>query len=1289
MNFELREKLARVAGQIRSLRLWIGLALCWLVWASVGGAMFAATYLSGGGAPLGWLDILAFAFLSAAICSVVALKSARDERAVARRIEARHPELRTLLLAAVEQANTPRKNLSYLQTAVISEAVAHGRLHNWQNTVGPWRLRAARLLQFLTLTLLAVVCIGLANRAGANSGFGSSLFGGRPIAETHYDVTVDPGNCEIERGSPLVIIAQFNRALPPDATLVVIGGADGSQSQEMSRSLNDPKFVGRVAAVNEDLSYRVEFAGKSSETFRARVFDYPALMRADARLEFPKYTALKPKVVQDVRHISAVEGTRLTLEFRINKPIADAQLIRDDGDKAVLAHDGKDDTLYRATGTLTESHRYKLQLRDREGRANRFPEEIVVSVTPNRPPNIKLERPARDVEVSPLEELQLKWKASDDYGIIRSGVSFSLGGAEPRDIELPLPQGEGRGEGALNSKEQSLAHLIELELLVAKPDDLLSYFVWTEDVGPDGQPRRTSSDMYFAEFRPFEQIFRQGEQPTANEQRQQQQQQQQQQGQNGNQQRAEELAEMQKQIISAIWKLVRRETAAKPTAEFATDAQLVTESQQSAIARATQMAESLEDAQSRGHLQSAQSHMTQALSQLTIAGEELDVSSLPPALSQGQAAYQDLLKLRAREFQVVRGNQQQQQRGQNASRSNRMQRQLNQLELSADENRYETQSRARAPEESQAQQQSRETLNRLRDLARRQEDLNDRLRELQSELQKAQSEREREELQRELKHLRDQQREILRDTDEMIAQNEQSNNSQQSQDARQRMEDARSRVEQASQALERSELSQAVTESARAGQQLKELRDEFRQQSANQFANDMTDMRRQARDLDARQQQLSQQLRQEEETPGRSLRATGEQAEAQEGVREQQEDLRNLLDRMKQTIEAAEEPEPLLARQLYDAAREATQKRLEDRLDVARQLMDAGVRREAGEAMQSADEGVNSLRRGVERAAESVLGDETEALRRAQREIDQLAEELNREIDERRGESQPQPNSEPRDASQRGRDPKGDSNRQPQDRNGDQQAEARRNSNSRENPNQSGNSRQANSQQHRGNQSGTERNDQPRDGNQPNTDPQSGAGQPSRQRQSPTNSDQNNDRSGENNNRNDADIANRGLPEIPQRSFLRDNSRTGGNRQNRDGNNLQQLLERSFGPEGGRGGPGNPDGPITGRDFRDWSERLRDVEDMLDDADLRSEAARIRDRAAEARTEFKKHAAEPDWEKLQVSIAEPLVELSRRIENEIRRSESPDALVPIDRDPVPPQYSEQVRRYYERLGSGE
>jgi hypothetical protein len=52
-------------------------------------------------------------------------------------------------------------------------------------------------------------------------------------------------------------------------------------------------------------------------------------------------------------------------------------------------------------------------------------------------------------------------------------------------------------------------------------------------------------------------------------------------------------------------------------------------------------------------------------------------------------------------------------------------------------------------------------------------------------------------------------------------------------------------------------------------------------------------------------------------------------------------------------------------------------------------------------------------------------------------------------------------------------------------------------------------------------------------------------------------------------------------------------------------------------------------------------------------------------------------------------VADPIRELRDRVAEEVRRRESPKSLVPIDRDPVPAQFTEGVRRYYERLGSGQ
>ena len=90
----------------------------------------------------------------------------------------------------------------------------------------------------------------------------------------------------------------------------------------------------------------------------------------------------------------------------------------------------------------------------------------------------------------------------------------------------------------------------------------------------------------------------------------------------------------------------------------------------------------------------------------------------------------------------------------------------------------------------------------------------------------------------------------------------------------------------------------------------------------------------------------------------------------------------------------------------------------------------------------------------------------------------------------------------------------------------------------------------------------------------------------------------------------------------------------------------------------------------------------------MTDPRLRAEAARIRDRARSVRAEFNRHSNQPNWDLVKETIGEPLVELRDSVAQELLRRESAEALVPIDREPVPPEYAEQVRRYYERLGSG-
>jgi hypothetical protein len=114
----------------------------------------------------------------------------------------------------------------------------------------------------------------------------------------------------------------------------------------------------------------------------------------------------------------------------------------------------------------------------------------------------------------------------------------------------------------------------------------------------------------------------------------------------------------------------------------------------------------------------------------------------------------------------------------------------------------------------------------------------------------------------------------------------------------------------------------------------------------------------------------------------------------------------------------------------------------------------------------------------------------------------------------------------------------------------------------------------------------------------------------------------------------------------------------------------------------GRGGTG----PITGEGFAPWSDRLREVEEMVELPDLRNQIAVARERARQARLEFRREAKKPDWAVVRLQVVRPLVEVRNQIAEELARREPRDKLAPIDRDPVPHKYSELVRRYYEELG---
>ena len=227
MSGKLRQALEQVARRFRRVRLWGGLAACWLTLALIGCGLAIVRSESGSGSiPTGWLlaSLAILGAISGLVCALLAFRSARDPRWVARRIEAKHPELAAELLAAVEEVEAaPGGRLSFLQASVVREALEHRRSHDWDETVPTWLIRVAKLAHAAALALLLVVSTSLLIQV-RSSAFGGPGGGWQADAS---EVQIDPGDTELERGSSLLVIARFHRGAPADASLVIEGGPQG------------------------------------------------------------------------------------------------------------------------------------------------------------------------------------------------------------------------------------------------------------------------------------------------------------------------------------------------------------------------------------------------------------------------------------------------------------------------------------------------------------------------------------------------------------------------------------------------------------------------------------------------------------------------------------------------------------------------------------------------------------------------------------------------------------------------------------------------------------------------------------------------------------------------------------------------------------------------------------------------------------------------------------------------------------------------------------------------------
>ena len=889
--------------------------------------LFAVWLVAREGVPL----VLVVAAVSAvAVVSLVfallQLRHTPTDKQIARFIEERAGGLDDVLVTAVENPGNGQ-----IANLLVRDAIRATRQVNLDHVISRqtlMRAAAGAALGSVALVVAMVLFAPSANRA--TNVVGSYLF------PKHYSIEVLPGSAKVRAGLPLKIVARIpgiDGGLIP--TLTVGAGAE-ARSARMSPGDAPGEFTLTLNNLTVSFPYSVSAGSARSADYAIEVIRPVRVARIDLAFEYPNGVGLAPHTEEDSGDIYAPAGTKVKVTVTADKPLTRAQLTLADGTALPMA--GADQV---ATTELliARDGSYRIALKDSDGLASEGDTEYFIRMLDDRPPDVRILRPAGDKQVSPLEEIVIEARADDDYGIASLELVFKTSAGKETVVPLGSPVSGLIAAGI---------HTVFLEDLKVKPGDFVTYHARARDQGRGRRAVEARSDIFFLEVKPYEEEFVASESQA---------------GGGGGQQSAdvEELAAMQKDIIAATWKLdarARRARAARPEQ----DIRAVAKAQSALKGKAEELTAQMEGqafAQSRRRgtrpgtpRPSTDDPLPRAVEAMGRAVGELDRLQTAKSLPHEEEALGQLLKAAAeiRRRQIQR----QQAQGGGGGNGNRQQPDLSTLfdqELrKKQETNYETPATTETKNDDKA---ADDPLSNIRELARRQEALA----RQQKELARNKDQLAEEELKRQLERLTRDQEELRKQAEQLAQQQSGQGSSAQGRT----MRDVADEMRNASKELGRQDPKQAGARGDRASQQLRDLEKQMQGASPDERRRALGDLQLEARQLADAERRLGN------ESAKTASGAPGD--DARRKLAAEQERLADRTDRLGETVKqlanGAAQNDPEKRQAMTDASRELDQQRLSERMRESANAMRQGAN---GDSQATAKP--DDLARGLDKVAE-------------------------------------------------------------------------------------------------------------------------------------------------------------------------------------------------------------------------------------------------------------------------------------------------------------------------------
>lgn len=246
--------------------------------------------------------------------------------------------------------------------------------------------------------------------------------------------------------------------------------------------LTTSEFEYLFTNLQEDQSFRLFANGFYSDIYTLKVYPAPTILDFDLNIQYPKYTKLKPKTIQNIGDVSIPEGSELKWTFKTSQ-VSDLEFIfLDEIAKSNLENENQ----FSLTARPTESMPYFIHP------TNKFVPKsdslaYYIEINPDMPPGIRVEEQADSLNA---KRLFFSGVINDDYGFKKLEFFRKKDGdikAIKENITIKRDQ-----------NTQAFFHYMDLsELKISAGEEFSYYFIVWDNDGINGSKSTRSQNFYF------------------------------------------------------------------------------------------------------------------------------------------------------------------------------------------------------------------------------------------------------------------------------------------------------------------------------------------------------------------------------------------------------------------------------------------------------------------------------------------------------------------------------------------------------------------------------------------------------------------------------------------------------------------------------------------------------------------------------------------------------------------------------------------------------------------------